>query len=312
MLSAVTALSFSALTYAEEVSYKPLLAATTESGSSADGAGNAVEQPPATEAKGAISAQIPPTSTSPYMSDWLYQRVAALATINTHYGPEATTGILGKYEAYGNKGFLEFFGYMDIPKIFGVSSSNASGIWDNGSRAFVELQPRLSLSKMTGSNYSWGPFRDILASWDITYDAGSQGKTSRSLKIYSGVGTTLVTGPVSTKLDIFARYVGDNYGAANANSWDGYKFEARPFYMIHKFENNVNLAYSGIWEFDFGSKLKDKAGSFRTNDAQVLYNGLSLTTTRYTFSLGTRYFRHGSQFDSGNGWAQYISAGVRF
>lgn len=48
-----------------------------------------------------------------------------------------------------------------------------------------------------------------------------------------GLGTDIDTGlPMSLSLNVYAKYQWQNYGAANENEWDGYRFKVKYFVPI--------------------------------------------------------------------------------
>ncbi len=48
-----------------------------------------------------------------------------------------------------------------------------------------------------------------------------------------GLGTDIDTGlPMSLSMNVYAKYQWQNYGAANENEWDGYRFKVKYFVPI--------------------------------------------------------------------------------
>lgn len=48
-----------------------------------------------------------------------------------------------------------------------------------------------------------------------------------------GLGTDIDTGlPMSLSMNVYAKYQWQNYGAANENEWDGYRFKIKYFVPI--------------------------------------------------------------------------------
>ena len=68
-----------------------------------------------------------------------------------------------------------------------------------------------------------------------------------------GLGTDIDTGlPMSLSLNVYAKYQWQNYGAANENEWDGYRFKVKYFVPITQLWGG-NLSYIGFTNFDWGS-----------------------------------------------------------
>ncbi len=131
--------------------------------------------------------------------------------------------------------------------------------------------------------------------------------------------------------NIYAKYQGNNYNAANENEWDGYRFKLKyAIPLTTLFGGKLN--YIGFTNFDFGSDLKDESGGeqpfySRTNDSIVSTHILSLVYSHWNYGATLRYFYHGGQFEEGSkaynskgqitridstGWAYYLTAGYTF
>src|SRR5450756_3162970 len=75
---------------------------------------------------------------------------------------------------------------------------------------------------------------------DYTLDDGSSGPFSRSANMNVGIGTTIDFGiPLRLQANFYDRYWGENYGLANANSWDGYRVQFVYSYPIMTFANGA-------------------------------------------------------------------------
>ena len=88
-----------------------------------------------------------------------------------------------------------------------------------------------------------------------------------------GLGTDIETGlPMSLSMNVYAKYQWQNYGAANENEWDGYRFKVKYFVPITQLWGG-NLSYIGFTNFDWGSDTGDNdfrdlnGRKARTNDS---------------------------------------------
>lgn len=227
--------------------------------------------------------------------------------------------------------WFDFYGYADLPKFFGLGNDNDIGIWDNGSPFFTEIEPRFSIGKLTGLDLSVGPFKEWYFAHNYIYDAGTN-EGQRQSTWYMGIGTDIDTGlPMTLSANIYAKYQGNNYNAANENEWDGYRFKLKyAIPLTTLFGGKLN--YIGFTNFDFGSDLKDESGGeqpfySRTNDSIVSTHILSLVYSHWSYGATLRYFYHGGQFEEGSkaynskgqitridstGWAYYLTAGYTF
>ncbi|SPW36507.1 nucleoside-specific channel-forming protein tsx [Escherichia coli] len=61
-------------------------------------------------------------------------------------------------------------------------------------------------------------------------------------------------------MNVYAKYQWQNYGAANENEWDGYRFKIKYFVPITDLWGG-QLSYIGFTNFDWGSDLGDDSGN---------------------------------------------------
>lgn len=106
------------------------------------------------------------------LSDWWHQSVNVVGSYHTRFGPQLNNDVYLEYEALTRKEWFDFYGYLDVPKSFGVGNSADRGIWDKGSPLFMEIEPRFSIDKLTGSDLSMGPFKEWFFANNYIYDMG--------------------------------------------------------------------------------------------------------------------------------------------
>lgn len=128
---------------------------------------------------------------SQYVSDWWHQSVNVVGSYHTRFGPQLNNDVYLEYEAFAKKDWFDFYGYVDVPKFFGVGNTPDRGIWDKGSPLFMEIEPRFSIDKLTGTDLSFGPFKEWYFANNYIYDLGHNA---------DGVRTpgTWVWAPIST------------------------------------------------------------------------------------------------------------------
>ncbi|AKJ42327.1 Nucleoside-specific channel-forming protein tsx precursor [Pragia fontium] len=271
------------------------------------------------------------THQSIYLSDWWHQSINIVGSYNTRFGPIKNNDLYLEYEAYAKTDLIDFYGYIDVPKTFGVGNTTDIGIWDNGSPIFMEIEPRFSLSGITNSALKVGPFKDFYFANNYIFDMGKN-SAARQSTWYMGLGTDIDTGlPFSLAANVYAKYQWQNYGAQNENSWDGYRFKIKYFAPISRVLGG-DLAYIGYTNFDWGSDLGDKSGNslngkrVRSNNAIASSHILALNYDRLHYAVVARYFHNGGQwkdgtelnFGNGNfstettGWGYYLIAGYNF
>ena len=142
-----------------------------------------------------------------------------------------------------------------------------------------------------------------------------------------GLGTDIDTGlPMSLSLNVYAKYQWQNYGAENANEWDGYRFKVKYFVPITPLWGG-QLSYIGFTNFDWGSKLGDRryfdnGEQQRTSDSIASSHILALSYDHWHYSVVARYWHNGGQFKDdamlgtttvrSTGWGGYLVVGYNF
>jgi nucleoside-specific channel-forming protein len=266
-----------------------------------------------------------------YLSDWWHQSVNVVGSYHTRFGPQFNNDVYLEYEAFAKKDWFDFYGYLDLTNFFGVGNSNANGIFDHGSPMFMEIEPRFSIDKLTGTSLAFGPFKEWYFANNYIYDMG-RNKSGRQSTWYMGLGTDIDTGlPMSLSLNVYAKYQWQNYGAANENEWDGYRFKVKYFVPITQLWGG-NLSYIGFTNFDWGSDLGDNdfrdlnGKKARTNDSIASSHILALNYDHWHYSVVARYWHNGGQWNDdaslnfGNGdfsvrstgWGGYLVVGYNF
>ncbi|WP_447722705.1 nucleoside-specific channel-forming protein Tsx [Edwardsiella tarda] len=263
-----------------------------------------------------------------YLSDWWHQSVNVVGSYHTRFGPFRNNDVYLEYEAFAKKDWLDFYGYVDVPKFFGAGNSVDKGVWDKGegSPLFMEIEPRFSIDKLTGLDLGFGPFKEWYFANDYVFDMGPN-SDNRQNTWYMGLGTDIDTGlPMSLSLNVYGKYQWENYGAANENSWDGYRVKVKYFVPLTELWGG-NLSYIGFTNFDFGSRLGDKSGvgsngnQLRSNNSIASSHILALNYTHWHYSVVARYFHNGGQWKEGaalgedlhpTGWGYYLVLGYNF
>lgn len=260
-----------------------------------------------------------------YLSDWWHQSLGVIGRYHTRFGPRLGNDIYPEYVGYGRKDWFDFYGYVDIPKFFGAGNGYDRGAWDDGSPLFLEIEPRFSIDNLSGLSLGFGPFKEWYFANDYIYDMGDN-RANRQSTWYMGLGTDIETYglPLKVSADIYAKYQWQNYGAANENEWDGYRFKIKYSLPITKIWGG-QFSYSGFTNFDFGSELGDR-DEHHSNDSIASSHIFSLAFTHWRYAVTARYFHNGGQWQDGTrlgpkgqdyevyatGWGGYFNVGYAF
>ena len=295
-----------------------LLAQTVWAGESDD--------PTLAESGAVVTNASPQAATaSPYLSTWFHQSLGVIGSKDIRFGPYETNDVYLEYEYFGRKGPFDLYGYIDAPRAFGVGNGHDTGITNKGSPVFSEQEPRVSIDDLVGKHLGFGPFKQWYAAFDWIYDEGHS-VSGRQNTLYAGFGTDIDTHtPLILSANLYVRRQWENYGAANQNSWDGYRAQMKYIYPLGTFHGG-NLTYVGFFNYDFGSKLREESGdNTRTDTAFVATNVLIYSFTHWRFWTAARYFHNGGQWNGtelnfgegpfqnrSTGWGYYASVGYQF
>ena len=133
------------------------------------------------------------TGAPTYVSDWWHQSVNVVGSNHTRFGPHLNNDVYLEYEAFAHKDWFDFYGYVDIPNFFGAANSYQQGIWDNGSPLFMEIEPRFSIDKLTGTDLSFGPFKEWYFANNYVYDMGRDHNNRQNTGIWARAPISIPT-----------------------------------------------------------------------------------------------------------------------
>jgi nucleoside-specific channel-forming protein len=315
-------------------------AAAPVAASAADSAGSVISVPvlasdnstgaaPAAAAGPSIAAGSVPVAAAvaaPATSQpWLHSTLSLINSSLTRFGPYRTGNTYLEYEYFGSKGPFTIYGYVDALKVINVGTQNTSGVWDKGAPIFSEQEPRLALDTLAGKEFQLGPFKHIYLAADWIYEMGGS-RSSAQNTLYTGLGTDIDTHtPLALSANIYVSRQFQNYGAPNEYSWDGYRFQMNYFYFLGHAMGG-DWSYAGFFNYDFGSKLREKAGGNIYADTEFDETNALIYSRGHLRLVGVaRYFHNGGQWNSsvlnfgkGNfqnrstGWGYYLEAGYQW
>ena len=189
----------------------------------------------------------------------------------------------------GRSGIFDIYGFLDVLDIFDSTKSDLH----NRDNLFFKFAPKISLDAATGHDLSVGPITE----W---YIATQTNVGDRSLfEHFIGFGADVQApwfGKVSPKL--MARYVRENFDAANEGKFDGYLFSITWFKPFIEFNNKSNLTYQGFLDYTFAAyEISDDID--RTSSSMAWYNGLYWHSERYSAGYGLKIYKDMSLLKDG-------------
>ena len=229
--------------------------------------------------------------------------------LNLYHGQDQRGGPFSFDDQYfevefgGRSGALDLYGYVDFKDIFNNDNSDVH----NGANIFADIEARFSLDYLFNKDLSVGPVNEWYIATDLYYadnecasgcatfdkDGNPLPETSTAggLKVFwLGVRTDVnVPWLGKTGVNLYKRFVRENYGASNEGEWDGYAFHVNWYKPFYHFENKSFLSFQGYFDYEFGSDL-DKGTAFeqeyRTDSSLQTYLGVWYNMPNHNFKVG--------------------------
>lgn len=258
-----------------------------------------------------------------FVPNWFVNNVNIVWGQKTRYAPEPQDNLYLEYELMGRQGIFDFYGYVDLPKTFGVGK-NIEGIWDkHGSRVFADLQARMSINGLFGRGENNGLIKEYFVATNYIGNFGNPRFYASAHSLWYGLGTSINTySKFRLDVNFYLRKTFSNYGSGNEHSWKGYRIKLNWGYPICSLFNGQGaLNYTGFGDYDFGldKRPKDRpSDDIGSNNALQVSNVLDLSYKRFHIATVARYWYHGGEnrYNGGsfpvrtNGWGYYIVAGI--
>ncbi|WP_413287656.1 outer membrane protein OmpK [Bdellovibrio sp. HCB337] len=208
----------------------------------------------------------------------------------------------------GRSGVFDAYGFLDVFDVLNTPNSDLH----NEDNLFLKFVPRFSIDGMAKSDLSLGPIKEwYLASMFIVGD--------RALfQQYVGIGTDVeIPWFGKTVANLMARYVRENFGAANENKWDGVLLDIAWFKSFYTFADKTYLTYQGYFDYTFGA-TKISSDPFYSDSSIEWYNGLYWHSVHYAAGYGLKYYKDMGLVQSGGvagdttGFGHYLVVTYKF
>lgn len=241
--------------------------------------------------------------------------------INQRGGPFAFDDTYVEFEFGGRYEWLDLYGYVDFIDALNSRSSDKHG--DNN--FFVDIEPRISIDYLLNKDLSYGALKELYFAFDIYYADPTPGDDKGLKVIWMGLGSDIeIPWLGKSGVNLYTRFIDENYGASNEHSFDGYVAHINWFKPIYHFTENRFLTFQGYIDYEFGSNLKsnDFEKQYRTSDSLQSYLGLWLHDKKWALGYGLKAYRNMTQWKDGEilnnkqtdttGVAHYFNVAYKF
>jgi len=208
----------------------------------------------------------------------------------------------------GRSGVLDVYGFVDLFDALNTPQSSMH----NQDNIFFKFEPRISLDGLTKSDLSLGPVKE----WYIS-NLFMVADRSFSLQ-FIGVGTDMeIPWFGKSVVNLMARYVRENFGAANENRWDGGLLEIAWFKPFYTFDDKSFVSYQGYLNYFFDARMIADSVD-RSDNSLEWFNGFFWHTDHYAAGYSLKYdkdialFRSGGVAGTTTGFGHYLVVTVKF
>ncbi|MCT7577719.1 outer membrane protein OmpK [Aliarcobacter butzleri] len=198
-----------------------------------------------------------------------------------------------EFEFGGRHEWLDLYGYVDFIDVLNSKSSDKHG----QNNFFVDIEPRISIDYLTNTDLSYGALQELYFAFDFYY---ADEPTGKGLKVlWMGLGSDIdIPWLGKSGVNFYTRYIDENYGASNENSFDGYVAHINWFKPFYFFSKNNFLSFQGYIDYEFGSNLDKTAfeKEYRTSDSLQSYLGLYLHEKKWLIGYGLKVYKNMTQW----------------
>jgi nucleoside-specific channel-forming protein len=240
---------------------------------------------------------------------------------NQRAGPFAFDDTYAEFEFGGRYEWLDLYGYVDFLDALNSSASDKHG--DNN--FFADIEPRISLDYLLDKDLSYGALKELFFAFDIYYADPSPGNDKGLKILWMGIGSDIdIPWLGKSGVNFYTRYVQDNYGASNENSFDGYVAHINWFKPIYHFNGSRFLSFQGYLDYEFGSDLAqtDFEKQYRSSDSLQSYLGFWIHDKKWIVGYGLKAYKDMTQWKDGEilngkktnttGFANYFNVAYKF
>lgn len=239
--------------------------------------------------------------------------------VNQRGGPFVFDDTYVEFEFGGRYEWLDLYGYVDFIDALNSKSSDKHG----GNNFFIDIEPRVSIDYLLNKDLSYGALKELFFAFDIYY---ADEPNANGLKvIWMGLGSDIDIPWLGVSgVNFYTRFIEENYGASNENSFDGYVAHINWFKPIYNFSENRFLSFQGYLDYEFGSDLDNNSfeRQYRTSDSFQSYLGFWLHDKKWALGYGLKVYKDMTQWKNGEilnnrktdttGVAHYFNVAYKF
>ncbi len=237
---------------------------------------------------------------------------------NQRGGPYSFDDNYVEFEFGGRYEWLDLYGYVDFIDALNSSTSDKHG----SNNFFVDIEPRISIDYLLNKDLSYGALKELFFAFDIYYADPSPGISEGLKIIWMGLGSDIdIPWLGKSGVNLYTRYIEENYGASNENSFDGYVAHINWFKPLYNFSETRFVSFQGYLDYEFGSDL-DNNDTYRTSDSLQSYLGLWYHEKKWAAGYGLKAYKDMTQWKEGEvlndkktdttGFAHYFNIAYKF
>ena len=236
--------------------------------------------------------------------------------VNQRGGPYAFDDTYLEFEFGGRYKSLQLYGYIDYLDVLNDSASDKHG-QDN---FFVDIEPRISLDYLLNKDLSYGALNELFLAFNLYYADTPPGMDKGLKVLWMGLGSDIdIPWLGMSGVNLYARYIDENYGANNEKSFDGYVAHINWFKPFKFYSKDQFIAFQGYADYEFMSNLED---TYRSDDSFQTYLGVWFHSQRFALGYGVKAYKNMTQWKDGinlngiatdtSGFAHYFNLTYKF
>lgn len=218
--------------------------------------------------------------------------------IDQRGGPYTFNDTYVELEFGGRYEWLDMYGYIDYLDVLNDPNSDKHA----QENFFADFEPRISLDYLLQQDLSFGAVDELFLAFDLYYGEAAPSMNKGLKVLWMGVGSNInIPWLGLSGVNLYARYIDENYGASNEGGFDGYDLHINWFKPLYSFSDKKFIAFQGYADYEFGSKMPQNAfeETYRTGDSFQSYFGFLLHDEKWALGYGLKLCNNMTQWKDG-------------